>query len=64
MTAKKKFEVEENESIEMCLQRIKEAGYTPIRRMEKPIFKEVIQNGKANYEPVGRKIVFDTKKTQ
>jgi hypothetical protein len=62
MATKKRFEVEENETIDMCLQRIKEEGYIPIRRTEKPVFKEVVKDGKVDYEPAGRKIVFDTQK--
>lgn len=65
MTKEKKkmlFEVQENETIDQCLDRIKEAGFTPVRRMEKPIFKEVIQGSEVTYEPVGRKIVFEAKK--
>ncbi|GAA0302384.1 hypothetical protein GGQ92_002900 [Gracilibacillus halotolerans] len=37
---KKKFEVGENETIEECLNRMKKEGYTPTRRIEKPIFRE------------------------
>ncbi|MBP0725893.1 NETI motif-containing protein [Bacillus sp. RG28] len=59
--SKKKFEVFENESINDCLDRMKSEGYTPIKRMEEPIFKEVIQNGMKEVEPVGRKIVFEGK---
>lgn len=55
------FEVEENESIEECLDRIKQAGYMPIRRTEKPIFQEVQNGNKTEYEPVGRQIVFEAK---
>jgi len=62
MVAKKKFEVEENETIDMCLDRMKEEGYMPVKRIEKPIFKEVIVKGEKNYEPAGRKIVFEAKK--
>ena len=29
MESKKKFEVEENETIDMCLERMKEEGYMP-----------------------------------
>jgi hypothetical protein len=59
--SKKKFEVFENESINDCLDRMKSEGYTPIKRMEEPIFKEVIQNGTKEIEPAGRKIVFEGK---
>ncbi|WP_182201014.1 NETI motif-containing protein [Paraliobacillus salinarum] len=53
---KLRFIVQENETIEACLDRIKEAGYQPVRRTEKPIFKEC-QSG---VEPVASEIVFDT----
>ncbi|WP_050613872.1 NETI motif-containing protein [Bacillus testis] len=62
MAAKKKFEVEENETIDMCLDRIKKEGYMPVRRMEKPVFREVKIDGKVNYEPVAQKIVFEAVK--
>ena len=41
---KKKFKVEENESIRDCLERMKAEGYTPVRRSEVPVFKE--ENGR------------------
>ncbi|WP_420489317.1 NETI motif-containing protein [Neobacillus niacini] len=56
---KMQFEVQENESIEACLERMKKQGYVPVRRTEKPIFKEVITGKETSYEPVGRQIVFD-----
>ena len=59
--SKKKFEVLENETINDCLDRMKSEGYTPVKRMEEPIFKEVLQNGIKEIEPVGRKIVFEGK---
>ncbi|MDQ0272945.1 NETI motif-containing protein [Cytobacillus purgationiresistens] len=55
------FEVLESETIDQCLNRIKEAGYMPVRRTEKPYFKEVSKNGKVEYEPAGRQIVFEAK---
>ena len=63
MTAKKKFEVGENETIEACLDRMMKEGYTPVRRTEKPVFTEVKENGEVNYVPTGRIIVFDAIKT-
>jgi hypothetical protein len=45
-TKKKKFEVGENETIEQVLERMKIEGYLPVRRIETPIFEEVIQHGK------------------
>lgn len=56
------FEVQENETIDQCLERIEKAGYLPIRRIEKPIFQETKSNGSIAYEPVGRQIIFETKK--
>ncbi|MEO2077251.1 MAG: NETI motif-containing protein [Bacillus sp. (in: firmicutes)] len=56
---KQKFEVQENESIEDCLNRMKQQGYVPVRRTEKPIFQEVKKGNETIYEPVGRQIVFE-----
>ena len=56
---KMQFEVQENETIEQCLERMKQHGYSPIKRMEKPIFQEVKNGGETNYEPIGRQIVFE-----
>jgi len=58
---KKKFEVLKGETIDQCLDRMKEEGFMPIKRMEKPIFEEVIQNGKKETVPVGRQIIFEGK---
>ena len=59
--SKEKFEVIEGETIDACLDRIKAAGYFPVRRTEEPIFAERIENGKVQYVPVDRKIVFEVK---
>ncbi|MDR4927938.1 NETI motif-containing protein [Peribacillus simplex] len=59
--SKEKFEVIEGETIGECLDRIKAAGYFPVRRMEEPVFAERIENGKVQYVPVDRKIVFEVK---
>ncbi len=59
--SKEKFEVIEGETIDACLDRIKAAGYFPVRRTEEPIFAERIENGKVHYVPVDRKIVFEAK---
>ena len=40
MPKKKKFRVERDESPADCLARMREAGYTPVRRMEQPVFIE------------------------
>ncbi|MBM7542199.1 NETI motif-containing protein [Amphibacillus cookii] len=49
----------DNETIDQCIDRIKKAGYFPIRRIEKPIFEEVMKEGEVHYQPIGKKIVFD-----
>lgn len=58
------FEVQENETIDQCLDRIQKAGYIPVRRTEKPVFKEVKTGGKVDYEPAGRQIVFEAKRLE
>lgn len=49
MAQKKKFEVGENESIDECLKRMQLEGYRPVRRIEKPIFKQTGKDGKPVY---------------
>ncbi|MFS0638952.1 NETI motif-containing protein [Mesobacillus foraminis] len=61
ISRKKMFEVGENETLDQCLDRIAKEGYIPVRRVEKPIFKEVVLNGKTEYEPAGRQIIFEAK---
>ncbi|WP_078382301.1 NETI motif-containing protein [Sutcliffiella halmapala] len=58
---KRKFEVMENESISQCLERMDKEGYKPSRRMEEPIFQEVVQEGHKEIIPIGKKIVFEGK---
>ncbi|MFD1203520.1 NETI motif-containing protein [Sporosarcina contaminans] len=57
MSQKKKtvwFEVQENETIEDCLNRMKEEGYTPMGRKEEPLFQQV----DGEYVPVRQLIKF------
>ncbi|WP_019155529.1 NETI motif-containing protein [Robertmurraya massiliosenegalensis] len=61
---KQKFEVQEHETIDQCLERIQKAGYMPIKRIEKPIFQENRQGTDVTYEPIGRQIIFEAKKTE
>ncbi|UFT99904.1 NETI motif-containing protein [Radiobacillus kanasensis] len=56
---KKRYQMEKNETIEQCLERIKRDGYMPVRRTEQPVFQEKKENGETSYEPVGRIICFD-----
>lgn len=37
---KKKFKVEETENLSECLERMRTEGYSPVRRMEQPVFIE------------------------
>lgn len=61
MSKKLLFEVKDGESIGDCLDRMKDQGYMPVRRMEKPIFEE---QGKETYVPVKQTIVFEGKKIE
>lgn len=56
---KKKFERRENETIDQCLDRIRNSGYTPVKRIEKPIFKEMIENGEKSIIPNGQQTIFE-----
>ncbi|MFN7251343.1 MAG: NETI motif-containing protein [Anaerobacillus sp.] len=60
---KKKFFVEEGETISQCLDRMALEGYTPIRRMEEPVFHEVKTNGKLETVVKEQKVVFEGKLT-
>lgn len=31
----------------------------PIRKIEKPIFKEMTEKGQVTYQPVGRQVIFE-----
>lgn len=64
MSKKKQFEVRENESISDCLTRMEKEGYRPVRRIEKPIFKEIHKNNQTEYEPVSQKILFEGQKIE
>ena len=58
---KQRFELQENESIDECLERMKKEGYLPVKRTEKPIFKEVKNGGQTEYIPISRQIIFEGK---
>ena len=57
--SKRKFEVEDNETIDQCIERMRNEGYQPVRRIEEPVFQEVERNGTIDIEPCGRKIIFE-----
>ncbi|MGM0524135.1 MAG: NETI motif-containing protein [Bacillota bacterium] len=56
---KERFIKQTNESLDDCLDRIKQAGYMPVRRVEKPIFEEVLENGSKVNKVVSSDITFD-----
>ncbi|WP_245805763.1 NETI motif-containing protein [Bacillus alkalicellulosilyticus] len=56
---KMRFEVNDGETISECLDRIASEGYTPVRRMEEPLFEEVKQGGQVEYKPVRQKTIFE-----
>ncbi|UOE94474.1 MULTISPECIES: NETI motif-containing protein [Bacillaceae] len=59
MSKKKKFYLEEDETIDSCLKRMDDEGYTPVRRTEEPVFQEVKNSGQTEYIPIRQKIVFE-----
>lgn len=54
-----KFEVKDNETIAQCLERMKLEGYMPVKRFQKPIFRE---NEKGEVEVYKEQIIFTGKK--
>ncbi|WP_137791361.1 NETI motif-containing protein [Bacillus sp. E(2018)] len=62
--SKKKFTVEAGETISDCLDRMANEGYTPVRRMEEPVFHEVKRNGRMEPEVKEQRIVFEGKLLQ
>jgi hypothetical protein len=58
---KKKFEVQDNETIDQCLARMDKEGYTPVRRMEVPVFEEVVENKEKIRKPIKQQIIFEGK---
>ncbi|UHA62486.1 NETI motif-containing protein [Metabacillus litoralis] len=53
--------VEENETIDDCLDRMSKEGYFPVRRTEQPIFKEEKRDNVVEHVPCGRSITFEGK---
>lgn len=56
---KKKFFVEDGETISQCLERMSKEGYSPTRRIEEPIFHEVSKDGKLEKMVKKQNIVFE-----
>jgi hypothetical protein len=59
---KQTFYVQQEETVEECLDRIAAEGFMPVRRMEKPVFEEQTINGEKQYVPVRQEISFEAKK--
>lgn len=55
MKKQQKFQVAENETIQDCLQRMREQGYMPVKRFEKPVYKE---NNNGDIEVLRQEIEF------
>lgn len=47
------------ETVDECLERMSKEGYTPIRRIEEPVFIEVKKSGKKERQPAYQKIIFE-----
>lgn len=62
MAEKKQFTVAETETVADCLARMEREGYTPVRRLEKPVFEEQHENGQKKYVPIRQEIRFEGKK--
>ncbi|WP_197276457.1 NETI motif-containing protein [Bacillus sp. JCM 19034] len=56
---KKKFEVKDGETIDQCLERMKNEGYQPMRRIEKPLFEERTDRSTKEYVPIRQQIIFE-----
>lgn len=56
-----KFKVEADETIQDCLARMRAAGYMPVKRFEKPVFKE---NANGEIEVLRQEIEFTGKKIE
>ncbi|WP_340285722.1 NETI motif-containing protein [Staphylococcus coagulans] len=54
-----KFKVEADETIQDCLASMRAAGYMPVKRFEKPVFKE---NANGEIEILRQEIEFTGKK--
>lgn len=59
---KVRFELQENETVDECLTRMKKEGYVPVGKYEKPIFKEIRkEDGSIFYQPVKQQVIFEGK---
>lgn len=56
-----KFRVNDNETISECLARMREAGYMPVKRIEKPVYTE---DKDGNVEVLRQDIQFVGKKIE
>ncbi|UAK18000.1 NETI motif-containing protein [Sporolactobacillus terrae] len=55
---KKQFTVGDHESLAQCLDRMKREGYLPVRRIEKPVFRET----PSGPECIGRQCILEGKR--
>lgn len=61
---KERFQVQENETIDECLKRIKDEGYMPVKRIEKPVFIESLENGEKTQKVSHQQITFEAIKAK
>ncbi|WZY00627.1 NETI motif-containing protein [Bacillus sp. FSL W7-1360] len=54
---KQTFEVEEHETVSDCLERMRQAGYKPVRRKEEPVF--VKKKGEKDPVWLRQRVVFE-----
>ena len=63
MKKQQKFKVEADETIQDCLARMRDAGYMPVKRIEKPVYQELkdgsIEVLRQEIEFVGKRISDD-----
>ncbi|KIL48144.1 NETI motif-containing protein [Jeotgalibacillus soli] len=64
MSEKKWFDVEENETIDDCLNRMAASGFMPIRRIEEPMFQEITEGSSVKRVPIRQKIRFQGIKSE
>ncbi|MGJ5713322.1 NETI motif-containing protein [Staphylococcus auricularis] len=61
MKKQQKFRVEADETIQDCLARMREAGYMPVKRFEKPVYQELkdgsVEVLRQEIEFVGKRIL-------
>ncbi|SES25244.1 NETI motif-containing protein [Salisediminibacterium halotolerans] len=58
---KQTFKVGRNETVDDCLNRMKNEGFVPVRRMEEPVWEEVDSESGKQTEIAYQQIIFEGK---